>query len=81
MYTLQEDKEIEGYKPKITAYKGEIVRDTVFLNPIHNTKYWFIPTNKGFGDVTVRLKQVLLPNITMIKTNKKNTLPKRCNKK
>ena len=40
MYTLQEDKEIEGYKPKITAYKGEIVRDTVFLNPINYDIYF-----------------------------------------
>ena len=56
MYTLQEDKKIEGYKSKITAYKGKIVRDAVFLNPVPNKKYWFTPTNKGFSDVTVRLK-------------------------
>ena len=28
-----------------------------------------------------RLKQVLLPNITMMNIDKENTLPKRCNKK
>ena len=33
------------------------------------------------GDVTVRHKQVLLPNTTMIKIDKINILPKRCNKK
>ena len=33
------------------------------------------------GDVTVRLKQVLLPNITMMKIDKINTLPKICKKK
>ena len=35
----------------------------------------------GDGDVTVRLKQVLLPNITRIKIDKINILPKRYNKK
>ena len=35
----------------------------------------------GDGDVTVRLKQVLLPNITMMKIDKINILPKRCKKK
>ena len=33
------------------------------------------------GDVTVRFKHVLLPNITMMKIDKINTLPKRCKKK
>ena len=35
----------------------------------------------GVGDVTVRLKQTLLPNITMMKIDKINTLPKRCKKR
>ena len=35
----------------------------------------------GVGDVTVRLKQVLPPNITMMKIDKIKTLPKRCKKK
>ena len=30
LYTLQEDKEMEGYSPAITAYAGEIVCDAVF---------------------------------------------------
>ena len=34
----------------------------------------------GVRNVTVRLKQVLLPNITMMKIDKINTLPKRCKK-
>ena len=36
---------------------------------------------KEVGDIIVRLKQVLLPNTTMMKIDKKNTLQKRCNKK
>ena len=80
-YTLQEDKEMQGYLPITTAYAGEIVCDAVFLNPVPNAKYWYTPMITGDGDVTVRLKQVLLPNITMIKIDKINILPKRCNKK
>ena len=55
-YTLQEDKEIEGYIPPIIAYTGEIVRDAVFLNPVPFAKYWYTPMKTGVGDVTVRLK-------------------------
>ena len=35
----------------------------------------------GVGDITVRLKQVLPPNITMMKIDKIKTLTKRCKKK
>ena len=35
----------------------------------------------GVGDVTVRLKQVLLPNITMMNIDKINPLSKRCKKR
>ena len=72
---------MQGYSPSTTVHVGEIVCDAVFLNPIHNAKYWYTPMITGDDDVTVRLKQVLLLNITMIKIDKINILPKRCNKK
>ena len=34
LYILQEDKEMEGYTPWITAYTDNIVCDAVFLNPV-----------------------------------------------
>ena len=73
-YTLQEDKEMQGYSPITIAYTGEIVCDVVFLNPVPNAKYWYIPVITGDGDITVRLKQVLLPNIIMMKIDKINIL-------
>ena len=73
MYAQQEDKEIEGYKPIITAYEGEILCDTVFLNHVPNEKYLFTPMNKGVGDVPERLRQVLPPNITIMNINRKPT--------
>ena len=72
---------MQGYSPITTAYAGEIIYDAVFLNPVPNAKYWHIPMITGDGDITVRLKQVLLPNITMMKIDKINILPKRCKKK
>ena len=80
-YTLQEDKEMEDYTPTITAYTGEIVCDVVFLNPVPTAKYWHISMKIGVGDIIVKLKQVLLPNTTMMKIDKINKLPKRCKKK
>ena len=67
---------MEGYIPPIIAYTGEIVCDAVFLNPVPFAKYWYIPMKTGVGDVTVRLKQVLLLNITMMKIDKIKPLPK-----
>ena len=46
-YTLQENKEMEGYTPQIIAYTGEIVCDVVFLNPVPFAKYQFTPMKRG----------------------------------
>ena len=71
---------MEGYSPITTSYAGEIVCDAIFFNPVPNAKYWYIFMITGYGDVTVKLKQVLLPNITMMKIDKIDILPKRCKK-
>ena len=71
---------MKSYTPSIIAYAGEIVCDAIFLNPVRNVNYWFMFMNKGYGNITFRLKQVLLPNIAMIKIDNKNKMPKRCNK-
>ena len=72
---------MEGYTPPITAYAGDIMCDGVFLNPVLFTKYWYTLMNTGIGDVTVRLKQVLLSNTIMVKIDSIKTPPKRCKKK
>ena len=72
---------MEGYTPPITPNTGKIVCDTVFLNPVPFVKYWYIPMKTGVGDVTVRLIEVLLPNMTMMNIDKINTLPKSCKKR
>ena len=47
MYAQQEDKEMEGYKPIITAYEGEILCDTVFLNYVPNEKIFIHTYEQG----------------------------------
>lgn len=55
--------------------------DIVFLNLVPNSKYWFPKINKGNRNTTVLLKQVLLPNIKMIKIDHNFKLTKKCNKR
>ena len=76
IYIIQEDNEIEGYTLPITAYACEIVFDAAFLSSVSNAKFWYTPMKTGVGDVTVILKQVSLPNITMMKIDKIKPLPK-----
>ena len=75
-YILQEDKEMKGYTPLVTAYVCKTVYDAVFFYPVHNTKYWSTPMNKEDGDITVRLKQVLLSTITTMKIDKRKNYPR-----
>ena len=72
---------MKGYTLLVTPYAGDIVCNATFLNPVPNTNYWLTSMNKGDGNIIVRLEQVLPPNVTMTKINKKNKLPKCCNKK
>ena len=44
--------------------------DAIFLNPISFANYWKTPMKPGIDNVTVRLKQVLLPNIKMTKIDR-----------
>ena len=72
---------MKGYTSPVTTYTDEIMCDVIFLNPVHNAKYWSTRINKGDRDITIQMKQDLLPNIIMIKIDKNNKLLKRCNKK
>ena len=72
---------MEGYTSQITAYVGDVVCDAVFLNPVRFSKCWYTLMKVRVGNVTVSLKQVLLPSIKMTKIDKINTLRKRNNKK
>ena len=44
-------------------------------------KYWYTPIPKGEGKNTLRMKQVLMPDIELIMITKDNKLPKGCNKR
>ena len=38
-------------------------------NPVPNANHWFAYIKKGDKDVTLELKQLFLPNISMIEIN------------
>ena len=42
---------------------------------------WYTPMKKNEGLVMIRLKQVLMTGVTMMKITKENMLPNKCNKK
>ena len=66
---------MKGYEPPINTYTDEIMCDVIFLNQIPTATYWCTPIVKRDGDVILRLKQILLSNITMIKIDKTNLIP------
>ena len=61
---------MKTYTPPVTTYVDNIMNDAIFLNPAPNAKYWLTLMNEGDGYITVRLKQVILPNIAMMKIDK-----------
>ena len=50
---IQRDERLHS---TVTAYVGEIECDSVFSNPVLNSKYRLKPMNKEDGDITVQLK-------------------------
>ena len=72
---------MSGYEQTIKGYTSDIVYDIICLNTVHNATYWFIQMNKGDVHTTLRLNQVLLPNITVIKIHIYDKLPKKYNEK
>ena len=50
------------------------------LNPVLMKKYLLNSMNKWNGNIAVRLKHIVLANITMMNIDKYNELPKRRNK-
>ena len=80
-YTVQEDITMKGVEPQQTAFAGEIICDALFWNPVPGAVDWYTPMKKNEGLVMIRLKQVLMTGVTMMKITKENMLPNKCNKK
>ena len=80
-YTVQEDTIMKGVEPQHTAFAGEIICDALFWNLVPGAVDWCTPMNKREVLVMIRLKQVLIIGVTMIKVTEDNILPSKCNKK
>ena len=80
-YTVQEDIIMKGVEPQQTAFAGEIICDVLFWNPVPWAVDWYTPMRKREGMVIIRLKQVLMTGVTMMKISEENMLPSKCNKK
>ena len=70
-----------GVEPQQSPFAGEIICDAVFWNPVPNAIDWYTPMSKREGLVTIRLKQVLITDVTMKMISDNNMLPNKCNKK
>ena len=80
-YTDQEDIIMKGVEPQQTAFAGEIICDTLFWNPVPGAVDWYTPMNKREELVMIRVKQVLMTGVMMMKITENNMLPSKCNKK
>jgi len=72
---------MKGVEPQHTAFAGEIICDVLFWNPVPGAVDWCTPMNKREVLVMIRLKQVLMTGVTMMKITEDNILPSKCNKK
>jgi hypothetical protein len=81
-YTLQDDLPLESSTDCIPA--GEIVCDARYYCKIPRAFRWYIPEKTRAGEdlvTTVRMKQVVAPNLTLEGASNQNQLPNGCNKR
>ena len=80
-YIVQQDIIMKGVEPQQTAFAREIIFDALLQNPVPGVVDWYIPMNKRKVLVMIRLKQVLMTGVKMMKITEDNMLPSKCNKK
>ena len=72
---------MKGVESKQTPFAGEIICGALFWNPVPGVVDWYTPMEKREGLVMIRLKQVLMTGVTIMKITEDNMLPNKCNKK
>ena len=72
---------MKGVEPQQTTFAGEIICDALFWNPVPGAVDWYTSMRKQEGMVMIRLKQVLVTGVTMMKISEENILPSKYNKK
>ena len=63
------------------TFAGEIICDALFWNPVPGAVDWYTSMRKQEGMVMIRLKQILMTCVMMMKISEENMLPNKCNKK
>ena len=75
--TLQEKYKCHAFDPPVIIPGGELVCTAKFMTPMIKTSHWYHNPNEAIS-VMVKLKQVVMPLIELIKEkNKTNMLPLR----
>ena len=80
-YTVQEDLIMKRVEPQQTAFAREIICDALFWNSVPRAVDWYTLMRKREKMAIIRLKQVLMTGVTMMKISEENMLPSKYNKK
>ena len=81
VYIYQEDIVMKGCNPPKYVYTREMVCQARFWNPVGKVKYWYTVMPKREEETTLRMNQILIADITLIRTTKDNKLSKGHNKR
>jgi hypothetical protein len=76
-YTLQEDVILKEYTPHIKIATGELVCNARYFNHVQRVPYWYTPSDTP---TVVRMQQVILPDVALLRISRSNKLPNTCNK-
>ena len=68
---------MQWYNPLEYSYTVRMVHDGIFSNPISQGKYWYMQMPKGEGHTILRMKQVLMADMQLIRITEENKIPKR----
>jgi predicted Fe-S protein YdhL (DUF1289 family) len=78
VYTLQEYTILTEFDPPLELEAGKLVVDATYLNAVPRAPLWY---TKSDLNTTVRVKQILAADLTMLCISDGNKVPRGCNKK
>jgi hypothetical protein len=77
-YTLQDDQLLQEYEPPQLVKAGELVCQGNYFNPVGRARLWYTPSGVP---TTVRMQQVIAPDLALLSISNQNKLPNTCNKR
>jgi hypothetical protein len=76
-YTLQEDQLLKEYIPPQLVKAGELVCEGKYFNQVGGARQWYTPSEVL---TTVRMQEVIAPDLALLPISKQNKLPNTCKK-